>query len=85
VTAIADAKRVRRAPDRVALLVIKAWVEPEAELSRFFARLTAIDELVAAHVEPRIIVSSDVDEICGHVRGWLSDFLAFQETPTPPA
>lgn len=66
-------------PERVAVMVIRAWIEEESDSPELRARLTEIDKLVGRHVESRVIVSADVDEISEEVRRWLARFLAARD------
>lgn len=59
-------------PERVAVLVIRVWVEAGSEPR---ARITASLDLVA-EASTTTIATSSVDELCTVVRNLLSDFLA---------
>jgi hypothetical protein len=59
-------------PDRVAVLVIRVWVEAGSEPR---ARITASLDIVAQATTTTVTTSS-VDELCTIVRDLVTDFLA---------
>lgn len=61
--------------DRVALLIIRAWVEAGSDPPAMRARLTATDDLANRATKPRISVAAEIDEICDQVRRWLTGLL----------
>jgi hypothetical protein len=63
------------AGERVALLIIRVWIENDANAPALHARLTATHALADREVMPRITLSANVDEVCDHVRRWLVEFL----------
>ncbi len=58
-------------PDRVAVLVIRVWVEAGSEPR---ARITASLDIVAQATTT--VTASSVDELCTIVRDLVTDFLA---------
>jgi hypothetical protein len=85
VTSVEEARRVVGVPERVALMVIRAWIEAESDPPRLRARLLEIDELLEREVEPHVTVAAEVDEICAEVRRWLRALLASQDESPPSA
>ena len=57
-------------PERVGVLVIRIWVEGEAEPR---ARITA--SMDVAQPRQTTVMASSVDEVCTIVRDWLTRFM----------
>jgi hypothetical protein len=60
-------------PDRVAVLVIRVWVEAGSQPR---ARITASLDIVAQATTTTTVTASSVDELCTIVRDLVTDFLA---------
>jgi hypothetical protein len=76
VTAVAEAGPVERLPERVALMVIRAWIEAESDPPALRARLTEIRDLIDRDDEWHVTARADIEEICEEVRRWLTTFEA---------
>jgi hypothetical protein len=62
-----------RGGDRVALLVLCAWIEPDAQDAGLRIRITAVArDPTGEHDIARVV--PDVDRACAEVRAWLTRF-----------
>ena len=60
----------------VAVLVLRAWVEPSSSGSALRVRVTRVDDLADRGEAPATAVVGDIDAACELVRGWLTAFLS---------
>ena len=65
------------APGRTALILVRAWVEPDSEL--FHARVIGVVDLLSGHEKSAAVCS--VDELCELVRAWLAPLIVADQTP----
>jgi hypothetical protein len=69
------------ASERVALLVIRVWLETDPGSPAFDAapslraRLTATHDLADRDAAESVQLASDVDTVCAQVRSWLTGLL----------
>jgi hypothetical protein len=67
------------ATDRVALLIVRLWLEDGEGDRRLRARLTATPDLNDRTAAPTVTAAGGIDDVCDQVRAWLHDFLAAAE------
>ncbi len=64
------------APDRVGLLIVRAWIEDGADPPALRARITITHDLTAREIAPRTFAAAEIDAVCDAVRTWLEAFVA---------
>jgi hypothetical protein len=73
------------AGQRTALLIVRAWVEPDADPPALRVRITATHDLAAIADTPSVSMAADVDVVCERVRAWLQTFVDGEPArPTAP-
>jgi hypothetical protein len=66
--------------ERVALIVIRAWLEADTEDVGLRVRLSATNDLMGGQA-PTTVAAADVDAVCALVQRWLLEFVEAADLP----
>lgn len=68
--------------DRVALLMLRVWIERDANRAPLRIRVTCVEDVAAPRATPQTTVMADVDQACEFVRAWLAACESVGNPPT---